>query len=321
MFTVNTNKWILFSYSVPSANAKARMRIWRRIAATGAVQLKTGLQILPNHDDLMENMTWLIGEVNAIGGEAIAVQCSQIEGIEDDQIIKMFQAQLDPQFLQLQVDARALLDPPVPDVGDDGVKELSSALRKLRKRYEALLVRDFFPSGTAARTLAVLDATSEKLLRAESPEPAVLIRNRALYQNRTWVTRARPYIDRLGSSWLISRFIDEHPRFKFLPENEKSQREKGEIPFDIAKEEFSHQGDLITFEVMARDFGLCDPAIGKIAELVRFIDVQEEDALPEDAALLKYLLDGLIAISTSDHQLLNHALLLFDALYAGIAKR
>lgn len=55
------------------------MRTWRRISATGAAQLKTGLQILPNREDLLENITWLIGEVNALGGEAVTLQCAQVE--------------------------------------------------------------------------------------------------------------------------------------------------------------------------------------------------------------------------------------------------
>lgn len=110
-------KWILFSYSVPAVNAKARMRIWRRISASGAVQLKTGLQILPNRDDLLENITWLIGEVQALGGEALAIQCARIEGMDDDQIEQLFQDQVDPQFLQIQTEARALLTATAPPPG------------------------------------------------------------------------------------------------------------------------------------------------------------------------------------------------------------
>jgi len=51
-------KWFLFSYSVPAANAKVRMRIWRRITASGAVQLKTGLQILSNREELFLCPIW-----------------------------------------------------------------------------------------------------------------------------------------------------------------------------------------------------------------------------------------------------------------------
>ncbi len=318
---MKNNKWILFSYSVPSSNAKARMRIWRRISATGAVQLKTGLQILPNRDDLLENMTWLIGEVNALGGEALAIQCAQIEGMEDEQIEKLFQTQIDPEYLQIQAEARSLLTPADLPSDKDRTKSLSGALRKLRKRCEALQGRDFFPSGAAIKTLVVLDATSERLLKSEMAIAPVTKIDRSLYQNRTWVTRAQPYIDRLSSSWLICRFIDDNPQFRFLKVNEKAQSSQGEIPFDISGGEFSHQGELITFEVMARDFGLFDPAVTKIAELVRFIDVQEEASIPDDAALLKNIIDGLVVISTNDHQLLTNALLIFDALYAGFSKK
>jgi hypothetical protein len=83
--------------------------------------------------------------------------------------------------------------------------------------------------------------------------------------------------------------------------------------------EFTHQGELITFEVMARGFGLLDPALMKISELVRFIDIQEGATLPDDASLLKTLIDGLVVLSTDDHALLERALLLFDALYTGIS--
>jgi len=311
------DKWILFSYSIPATNAKARMRIWRRISASGAVQLKTGLQILPNRDDLLENITWLIGEVNALGGEALAIKCARIEGMEDDQIEKLFQNQIDQDFLQIQTEARELLAETALPVGDEKAKEFSLVLRKLRKRCEALNSLDFFPSGSAAKTLAVLDAVSEKLRgKGNANTPEVLL-DRSAYQNRIWVTRAHLYIDRLSSSWLISRFIDTKAQFRFLLPEEMTEAEKGEVRFDVKGGEFTHQGERVTFEVMARGFGLLAPAIMKISELVRFIDVQEGATLPDDAGLLKNLIDGLVAISTGDHELLQRALLVFDALYAG----
>lgn len=314
------DKWILFSYSIPAANAKARMRIWRRISASGAVQLKTGLQILPNRDDLLENITWLIGEVNSLGGEALAIQCARIEGMDDGQIEKLFQAQVDQEFLQIQTEARALAAAhPCP--GDDKAKEFSLALRKLRKRCEALQSLDFFPSGAAAKTMTVLDTVSEKLRsQGRASAPAILL-DRSAYQSRIWVTRARPYVDRLSSAWLISRFIDAKARFRFLQPEENAEAEKEAVAFDVQGGEFTHQGELITFEVMARGFGLLDPGVVKIGELIRFIDIQEGMTLPDDAALLKTLLDGLIALSAGDHQLLDRALLLFDALHAGYSRK
>ncbi len=315
MFTMK-NKWILFSYSIPASNAKARMRTWRRISATGAAQLKTGLQILPNREDLLENVTWLIGEVNSLGGEAIALQCAQVEGMADQQIEQLFQALVDPEFAQIQMEASGLLSM-ADALADEGkVKEVSAVLRKLRKRCEAVRERDFFPSGAAAKTLKALDTISERLRKPQPLEPATARLDRALYTGRTWVTRARPYIDRLGSAWLIQRFIDPQAQFRFLVAGESPNLDQGELPFDMAVGEFTHQGELITFEVLMRDFALHDPALAKMSELVKYIDVQE-GTLPDDAKLLKTLLDGLIALSADDHQLLERANLLFDALHAG----
>ena len=310
------NKWILFSYSIPATNAKARMRIWRRISATGAAQLKTGLQILPNREDLLENITWLIGEVNALGGEAIALQCAQFEGMADQQIEQLFQALVDPELDQIQTEAKALLATADTLAVSGNVKEVSASLRKLRKRCEAVRERDFFPSGAAAKTLKALDAIAERLRRPEQAGLPVARLDHSQYQGRTWVTRARPYIDRLGSAWLIQRFIDPQAHFRFLRAGEVPSIDQGELPFDMAMGEFTHQGELITFEVLMRDFALHDPVLAKMSELVKYIDVQD-GTLPDDAKLLKTLLDGLIALSADDHQLLERAQLLFNAFHAG----
>jgi hypothetical protein len=310
------NKWILFSYSIPATNAKARMRIWRRISATGAAQLKTGLQILPNREDLLENITWLIGEVNTLGGEAIALQCAQVEGMADQQIEQLFQALVDPEFDHIQTEAKALLATADTLLARGNVKEVSVSLRKLRKRCEAIRERDFFPSGAAAKTLKALDTIAERLRRPEQASLPVTRLDHSQYQGRTWVTRARPYIDRLGSAWLIQRFIDPQAHFRFLGAGEPPKLDQGELPFDMAMGEFTHQGELITFEVLMRDFALHDPALAKMSELVKYIDVQD-GTLPDDVKLLKTMLDGLIALSADDYQLLERALLLFDALHAG----
>ena len=145
------------------------MRIWRRISAIGAVQLKTGLQILPHREELMENITWMIGEVKASGGEALALQCAQVEGMADEQIEQLFQAQVDQEFAQIQAEAKGLLTTADGAAEGENARELARALRKLGKRCEAVRQRDFFPSGTAARTLNVLDSIAARLRRPDQP--------------------------------------------------------------------------------------------------------------------------------------------------------
>ena len=166
----------------------------------------------------------------------------------------------------------------------------------------------------------MLDAAEEKVCAINVPSAPVILYDRTAYQNRTWVTRAHPYIDRLSSFWLIRRFIDAKASVRFLQAGETPDLQAGEIPFDMVGAEFSHQGELITFEVIARGFALFDGTVVKIGHLVRFIDIQEEATLPDDAALLKTLIDGLVAITSDDHHLMEQALVLFDALHAGFAK-
>ncbi|TKB23723.1 chromate resistance protein [Desulfopila sp. IMCC35006] len=317
MFTMNS--WIIFSYTVPASDARARMRIWRRVTAIGAVQLKTGLQILPYRDDLQEQVSWLIREVNNLGGEAVAVQCEKVEAVTNQQIEQLFQAQVDPEFTSIQEEARSLIDFMENRVNETSNKELFAALQKLRKRCEAVRERDFFPSGAAGKTLSVLDSISEQLrYPAKKTIPAMQLDPND-FSGRIWVTRARPYIDRLGSAWLIKKFIDLDAQFLFLQTGEMPDLDRDQLPFDMAVGDFTHQGELITFEVLIRDFSLKDPALDRISELVRCIDIQEE-TLPDDAALLKTIIDGLVATGQDDHQLLKQANLLFDSLYAGFMK-
>lgn len=295
------------------------MRIWRRVSAIGAVQLKTGLQILPCRDDLQEHVTWLIREVNSLGGEAVAVQCEKVEAVSNQQIEQLFQAQVDPEFANIQEEAKNLIDSQDKTIIDPGGKQLLGSLQKLRKRCETVRERDFFPSGAAGKTLSVLDALTERLRTPAVKTIPALQRDPADFSGRTWATRARPYIDRLGSAWLINKFIDSDARFLFLQPGEMPDQDRGQVPFDMAVGDFTHQGELITLEVLIRDFGLQDPALSRISELVRCIDIQEE-MLPDDASLLKTIIDGLVATGQDDHQLLKQANLLFDSLYAGFMK-
>jgi hypothetical protein len=48
-----------------------------------------------------------------------------------------------------------------------------------------------------------------------------------------WVTRERPKIDRIASSWLVARFIDDAPEFLFVPADavHRVAADTGAIPF------------------------------------------------------------------------------------------
>jgi hypothetical protein len=63
---------------------------------------------------------------------------------------------------------------------------------------------------------------------------------------------AHPEIDRVGSAWLIRKFID--PSAKFVFANTPVEFPKA-IPYDMFEVEFSHHGDHCTFETLIQRFG------------------------------------------------------------------
>ena len=121
---------------------------------------------------------------------------------------------------------------------------------------------------------------------------------REALRGRTWVTRQGVHVDRIGSAWLIRRFIDPDARFKFA--SGKGYRpDEGELRFDMFQAEFTHEGDNCTFEVLLDRVALNDPALRAIAEIIHDIDLRDSKFGREEAVGIRTLIDG-IALATSD---------------------
>ncbi|MCX8509697.1 MAG: sulfurtransferase/chromate resistance protein [Rhodobacteraceae bacterium] len=131
-----------------------------------------------------------------------------------------------------------------------------------------------------------------------------------------WVTRQRPKIDRIACPWLILRFIDPKARFLFVaPSEVEAVAERfAAIPFDIEGVRFSHRGDLCSFDAFLADFTLSNPALNRLAQLVRGADTDRHDLAPQAAGLLA-LSVGLSRLYKDDLVQLEAAMPLYDALY------
>ena len=132
-----------------------------------------------------------------------------------------------------------------------------------------------------------------------------------------WITRERPKIDRIACPWLIRRFIDRHATFHFVASDwvRQTGEEIGAIPFDIPDTQFSHVGELCSFDAFLANFGLSDPALLRLAGIVRGADTARLDLAPQAAGLLAMSL-GLAALHDDDLAMLEQGMILYDALYA-----
>lgn len=132
-----------------------------------------------------------------------------------------------------------------------------------------------------------------------------------------WVTRERPKVDRIACPWLISRFIDQQPDFLFVPKDQVLQvaSEQQAIPYDVADVELGHHGEFCSFDAFLNKYQLSDPALQKLAVIVRGADTDRLDLAPESAGLLA-LSFGLSEQFTDDLVQLQHGMVMYDGLYA-----
>lgn len=135
---------------------------------------------------------------------------------------------------------------------------------------------------------------------------------------RRWITREHPKIDRIACPWLIRRFIEPEAEFIYVPADRVFTvgAEIGAVPYDIpGTEPFAHDGALCSFDTILRHYGIRDPALDRLALIVRGADTARHDLAPEAAGLHAISL-GLSANFPDDHAMLEQGMVIYDALYA-----
>ena len=92
-------------------------------------------------------------------------------------------------------------------------------------------------------------------------------------------------------------------------------KEKEAIPYDVPDVAFTHDGDLCSFDTFLETYHLTDPALQRLALIVRGADTARLELAPQAAGLLAVSL-GLSRNFADDHEMLNHGIVIYDALYS-----
>jgi len=132
-----------------------------------------------------------------------------------------------------------------------------------------------------------------------------------------WVTRERPKIDRIACPWLVLRFIDRDAEFLYVPVADvpRVAAETGATPYDVPGAELGHVGERCSFDAFLQRYRLVEPALQRLAAIVRGADTSRLDLTPQSAGLYALSL-GLSRLFADDHEMLRHGLVIYDALYA-----
>jgi len=305
--------WLCFITSLPTENATLRQRAWRALKSSGASVLRDGVYLLP---DLLGNRTHLDGiaqDVLAGGGTAMVLDTVEPSGAD---FKSLFNRSEEYAILLFDLAKAASNLTPI------SVQDVLKQARKLRKTFDQLNQIDFFPGQERAQAesaLVELEGDCARLMSPDEPHAAsgaLSALNIVDYQGRTWATRAKPWVDRLATAWLVRRFIDPQARILWLKSPKDCPQDALGFDFDGAR--FSHVGTKITFEVVAASFGLINPALQRLGLLVHYLDVG--GVQPPEAVGVEATLEGLSSTITDDEQLLALASAIFDGLLTTFQK-
>lgn len=306
------NTWILLVLSLPSQHATTRMRIWRALKALGAGVMRDGVYLLPASDEYRQDLSLQAEAVRTAGGSAylIEFQSSPVDGAA---LRELFDRRADYEAWHAAVRE---FQNALPDATET---EARRQWMQLTRQFQAVVASDFFPGRAqdeATRHFKDMQAAFNRRFSPDEPTAgAAVIQPRALrdYQGRVWATRARPWVDRLASAWLIRRFIDPAATFVWL--GDIKDRPGNALGFDFDGADFTHIGDKVSFEVLVESFGLTkDPALSKLGALVHFLDVGGTPVA--EAAGFTALLTGMRSRIHDDDAMLQEASRLLDDFYA-----
>jgi hypothetical protein len=305
---MHATSWLLLLYSLPTRQKTERVAVWRRFKKIGAIQIKTSAYLLPDNPPQYEHFQWLAQQIRDFGGDATLVRVQEIEGLSNDKLIALFNRARDQEYGAIK---KALH--PFPGRHKKSDPEASAAeLERLTRQFREIRKIDFFES-SGGHDVQML------LRRAEgSPRKAGARLDSKNYRGKTWLTRPRPEIDRVGSAWLIRKFIDPRAKFVFaaaVPSNREI------IPFDMVDVEFSHHGECCTFETLIRRFGIEDKALRKIGEMIHDADLEDAKFQRLECIGIDQILKGWGKSGMSDNQILLHGFDCFGGLYSFLQRR
>jgi hypothetical protein len=302
--------WLFLLFNLPAKQSSDRVKVWRRLKKFGAIQLKTSTYVLPDDPVHYERFQWLAKEIVDTGGEATLVRVKDIEGMPHAAIVALFNEArardydelLEPLNLLIR-DSKGRRQSP---------ETFSNQLQKLRQRFQEIRDIDYFQSSRGEDLQRLL----QKAEALESPKKKLETRMRLRaedHRSKSWVTRPRPEIDRVGSAWLIYKFID--PNAKFVFANTPAEFPEA-IPYDMFEVEFSHHGDYCTFETLIQRFGIRDRAVLRLSELIHDADVEDDKFHRVEGFGVEQILKGWAKQGLTDQDILSKGFECFDALYA-----
>jgi hypothetical protein len=307
-----SESWLALLHQLPAKPPYLRVKIWRRLQMIGAVPLKNAVHVLPHCEENHATFRALMKEIISSGGDAILLEARLLGGQGDGDVRSLFDTARDSEYEEISAQAHRLIETG-PARGSEIVK--------LRKRLDEVIRLDFFGAHgrqDAEAALADLDRQRYQHPDVSRVEP---LQNAPIdLIGKTWVTRSGVHVDRIACAWLIGRFVDPAAVFCFV-DARSCEPQDGDLRFDMADAEFTHEGDRCSFETLMMQAGLAeDVGLVAIAEMIHDLDVADGKFGRPETTGLGAMLSGVCASTEDDLQRIamgGEALNQFYAYFSG----
>jgi hypothetical protein len=313
--SIPSARWLLLIHAIPPKPDYLRAKVGKRLARLGAVALKNSVYLLPLSADALEDLAWVAREVVDGGGECSVVEANFVGGLSDEELIALFRAARDQDYRDIAEEATRLRLAHAAGETDTDVRpdRFAADVARVGRRLQEVKAIDFFGATGADRAADAVRQLEEALRERTRPHPSARAAEPSI-EGSTWVTRRDIHVDRIASGWLIRRFIDARAAILFVV-SDAYVPASTHRRFDMFGGEYTHEGSDCTFETLLRRFGLADPALAAIGEIVHDIDLKEQSFARAETTGVARLIDGLVRIYASDDDRLLHGSAVFDALY------
>jgi hypothetical protein len=291
-------------FSLPANQASQRVGTWRKLQKYGALMLRNSGYMLPNSPLNQERFEWLAAQIRGFEGEASVLQVQAIDDFPIETLQEQFREQCQPKYAALIEEVHKL---------KTSAPGFPAQLARRKRRFEEIAAIDFFECPMRAKAERALYQAEHRTTQRKARGASV---SKTDYQQRVWITRPRPGIDRVSSAWLILRFIDADATFEFG--NDPKVKPEA-VHFDMYQPGgFAHEGENCTFETLCARFGVSDKKVRFIAQAIHDADLDDEKFGRTEGIAINQVLKGWAKQGVSDEELLRRGIDLIEGLYHAI---
>jgi hypothetical protein len=307
-------RWLVLVHQFEADPGSLRVRIWRRLQELGAVALRKSMYVLPNTEQHLEDLSWVLEELKDGGASAAILDATFVAGMSDAEVQEQFDKAREREYAALADEVRDARSERKKDPAQVSGRQLA----RFQRRLAQIRSIDFFGANGREGVQGLLDELARTIdATAAAPKPSTEeagFMQASDLKQRVWVTRRSVHVDRIASAWFIRRWIDTGAKFKFVV-GDGYEPLGGEIRFDMYEAEFTHVGDRCTFEVLSERFAKEDAALRSVAEIVHDLDLKDRKYDREETPGFARLLSGVTGGEEDDMIRIQRGGELFESLY------